>query len=138
MKNVNIVSYDSKHKTHFSDLLSNLELFNLKYDEAALKSLPTWNDNSDYSNYPSFDDVVKTFNPETDNNKTFVCRVKDGQIWTSDSTLGGYDRGVDTSDQRCKDNLNRSLYGSDEHKGVDDDDAGALNAYVRYYKDRNG
>jgi len=138
MKNVNIVSYDSKHKPHFSDLLSNLELFNSKYDEAALKSLPTWNDNSDYSNYPSFDEVVKTFNPETDNNKTFVCRVKDGQIWTSDSTLGGYDRGADTSDQKCKDNLNQTLYGSDEPKGFDDDDAGTLNAYVRYYKDRNG
>ena len=138
MKNVNIVSYNSKHKPHFSDLLSNLELFNSKYDEAALKSLPTWNDNSDYSNYPTFEETLNNFNPKTDSNKTFVCRVKDDQIWTSDSTLGGYDRGTETSDQKCKDNLNQTLHGSDESKGFDDDDAGTLNAYVRYYKDENG
>ena len=53
MKNVIIVSYDSNHRTHFPDLLSNLKLFNDKYDEAALKDLPDWNDNSDYSHKPS-------------------------------------------------------------------------------------
>ena len=74
MKNAIIVSYDSKHKPHFTDLLSNLNLFKQKYDEADLKKLPKWKDNSDYSNYPSIEEVVANFNPETDNNKTFVVK----------------------------------------------------------------
>ena len=139
MKNVIIVSYDSNHRQrHFPDLLSNLHLFNKQYDEAALKDLPDWNDNSDYSNYPVIEEVVKNFNPETDNNKTFVCRIRDNQIFTSDSTLGGYDRGTQTSDQKCRDNLNQLSPNTGEPKGFDDDDAGTLNAYIRYYKDKNG
>jgi hypothetical protein len=138
VKNAIIVSYDSKHKPHFTDLLSNLNLFKQKYDEADLKKLPKWKDNSDYSNYLSIEEVVANFNPETDNNKTFVCRVKDHQIWTSDSTLGGYDRAKETNDSKCRENLNQILYGSDEPKGFNDDDAGTLNFYVRYYKDKHG
>ena len=138
MKNVIIVSYDSNHRTHFPDLLSNLHLFNKQYDEAAIKDLPDWNDNSDYSNYPVIEEIVKNFNPETDNNKTFVCRIRDNQIFTSDSTLGGYDRGTQTSDQKCRDNLNQLSPNTGEPKGFDDDDAGTLNAYIRYYKDKNG
>jgi len=138
MSNTNIVSFNSNHKTHFTDLVSNLKLFNNQYNETRLNDLPVWIDNSDYSNYPTFEEIVENFDPKRDNGKTFVCRVKDIQFWTSDSTLGGYDRGTKTSDQKCRDNLNQKLHGSDKPKGFNDDDAGTLNAYVRYHIDKNG
>ena len=131
MKNYRIVSYDSKHKPQFNDLTSNNNLFNKKYPESELNNLGKYKDNSDYSNYPTFEEVVANFNPETDSGKSFICRVKDHQIWTSDSTLGGYDRASQVDYTKCLTNLQQAIYGSDEPKGFVDEDAGVLNGYVR-------
>ena len=136
MKNYRIVSYDSKHKPQFNDLTSNNNLFNKKYPESELNNLGKYKDNSDYSNYPTFEEVVANFNPETDSGKSFICRVKDHQIWTSDSTLGGYDRASQVDYTKCLTNLQQAIYGSDEPKGFVDEDAGVLNGYVRYIPDK--
>ena len=132
MKNVEIVSYDSKHKPQFDDLTSNIKLFNKQYPESELNNLDKYNDNSDYSNYPTLEEVVANFNPETDSDKSFICRVKDYQIWTSDSTLGGYDRASQVDYTKCLSNLQQVIYGNDEPKGFVDEDAGVLNGYIRY------
>ena len=136
MKNYRIVSYDSKHKPQFTDLTSNINLFNEKYPESELNNLDNYSDNSDYSNYPTLEEVVANFNPETDSDKSFICRVKDHQVWTSDSTLGGYDRASQVDYTKCLSNLQQVIYGKDEPKGFVDEDAGVLNGYVRYTPDK--
>ena len=141
MQNFSIVRYDSKdtnHKPYFKDLMSNLEYFNSEYDNNALLELPNWRDNSNYSSYPSLQTIIENFDPEDDKGKSFVCRVQDDEIWSSDSSLGGFDRAYQTKDKSCRSNLNSTTYGESEPKGFNDDDAGILNAYIRYDIDEFG
>lgn len=141
MDNIHIVRNDSKDTTQVTfpkDLSSNLNLFKESYDEAAILALPKYGDNSDYSAYKSFEQIVKDYNPITDVEKSFVCRVKDSYVFSSDSKKGGYDRCSQVSDKKCRDNLNQTRPNSSEVKGFDDNDAGILNAMVRYYKKYDG
>lgn len=130
-------NYDSTKKV-FSDLINNNNYFHSKYDEAKLICLGNYNDNSNYDSYPTLEEIVNNYDPIKDKGKTFVCTVKDSQIFTSDSSLGGYDRLTQVSDKKCRENLNQKLYGSDEPKGFDDNDAGTLNAFIRFLKGENG
>jgi len=141
MQNFSIVRYDSKstnHNPYFKDLMSNLEYFNSEYDHNTLLELPIWKDNSNYLSYPSLQTIIENFNLENDKGKSFVCRVQDNEIWSSDSSLGGFDRAYQTKDKSCRSNLNRTTYGESEPKGFNDDDAGILNAYIRYGIDKSG
>jgi len=145
MAKYNLVSYNTatpNQKSPFSDLVSNLQLFNKAYDgkdkDKLLHKLPFWSDNSNYNSYPTIDDVIKNFNPKTSLDQTFVCRVRDDQIWSSDFTLGGFDRATQTNDKSCRNNLNTKKYGEDRVKGFNDDDSGTLNAYIRYQVKKDG
>ena len=145
MAKYNLVSYNTatpNQKSPFSDLVSNLQLFNKAYDgkdkDKLLHKLPFWSDNSNYNSYPTIDDVIKNFNPKTSLDQTFVCRVRDDQIWSSDFTLGGFDRATQTNDKSCRNNLNTKKYGEDKVKGFNDDDSGTLNAYIRYQVKKDG
>ena len=141
MTHFNIVRYDSKDtnpQPYFKDLMSNLEYFNSQYDDNALLELPNWKDNSNYSSYPSLQTIIENFDPQEDKGKSFVCRVQDDEIWSSDSSLGGFDRAYQTKDKSCRSNLNRTTYNESEPKGFNDDDAGILNAYIRYHTDLFG
>jgi hypothetical protein len=142
MKNYEIVNSDNFNQSNFtenfSDLINNNNYFNSTYDEAKLICLDNYKDNSDYSSYPSLEDIIKNYDHTTDKDKTFVCTVEDKQIWTSDFSKGGYDRLTKVSDQTCRENLNQKIYGSDEPKGFDDNDAGTLNGVLRYLKDETG
>ena len=139
MYNTTIVSYDftKNIKGLPSDLSSNLEFFNNDYDEVQLLDLPEYGDNSNYKDFESFDSLVSRFDPEKHTGQSFVCRVPDKYVWSSDSAKGGYDRISHVSKQKCKDNLNKKLDGSNEPKGFEDDDAGILSAYVRYEKKKD-
>lgn len=128
-------------KNPYSDLVSNKVLFLNKYNEQEIIKLKSdteikWigKDNSDYSNYPTFEEVIADYskNPEKYNNKSVICRVKDWHIFTSDKTKGGYDRAMETSDDKCRANLKQEINGTGEQKGFNDDDAGTLNGFVRF------
>lgn len=126
-----------KTKKVFSDLINNNNYFHSIYDEAKLICLDNYNDNSNYNSYPTLEEIVKNYNPIEDKGKTFVCTVKDNQIFTSDSSTGGYDRLTQVSDKKCRENLNQPLFGSNEAKGFDDNDAGTLNGFIRFFKGEN-
>ena len=145
MAKYNIVSYNTatpNQKAPFPDLVSNLKLFKKEYDgkdvEKQLHDLPFWSDNSNYDSYLTLDDVIKNFNPKTSLDQTFVCKVRDDQIWSSDFTLGGFDRATETNDRSCRNNLNTKRYNEDGVKGFNDDDSGTLNAYIRYVVNKDG
>jgi len=145
MAKYNLVTYNKakpNQKSPFPDLVSNLKLFNKAYDgkdeEKLLHKLPLWSDNSSYSSYSTLDEVIAKFNPKNSLNQTFVCRVRDDQIWSSDFTLGGFDRATQTNDKSCRNNLNTKRYNKDEVKGFNDDDSGTLNAYIRYQVKKDG
>ena len=145
MAKYNLVSYNTatpNQKAPFSDLVSNLQLFNKAYDgkdeDKILHNLPFWSDNSNYNSYPTLDEIIAKFNPKNSLDQTFVCRVKDNQIWSSDFTLGGFDRATETNDKSCRSNLNTKRYNEDKVKGFNDDDSGTLNAYIRYKVRKDG
>lgn len=135
---INYSLVNSGQKLHFTDLLSNRSIFDEKYSVEELHKLPDWNDNSDYSSYTPIEDILNNFDPDIDEGRTYTCLIGDEYIFTSDSSKGGFDRGSQTSDEKCRQNLNQTINGSDEPKGFDDNAAGILNAYIRYYVDKNG
>ena len=75
-----IVSYDLETNSTTAnisdDLLSNLKEFHHNQmtptELIDLQSRKSWTDNSDYSNYPTLQEVVDNYNPEVDFNKSFV------------------------------------------------------------------
>lgn len=148
MKNANIIASNGAEINHtfFKDLVSNLSLFNQYYTNDVLnhiEDIDKLHDNSDYSNFPTFEEVVNSFDPETDYNRTFVCRVSEDQLWSSDSSKGGFDRTTEAHREHSKkqiiENLKEKIInpetGYEEYKGFNDEDAGILNARVRYVYD---
>ena len=137
MVNTTIVSYNEiknsiSHKVP-RDLLSNLQYFRNTVDTATieyLKSNHAWSDNSDYSNYPHVDEIVKMYNPETDLHKSWVCRVPMNYIFTSDKSLpDGYDRCSETDHNKCVKNLDEN-----DELGFDDFKSDTLNGHFRWYR----
>ena len=75
----------------YKDLISNLTLFNQAYNPIRLADLEDFNDDSDYSTYPTLESVLEEYDPETYAGKTFTVRVAEEYIFSSDAELGGYD-----------------------------------------------
>ena len=138
MNSYELVKSDGVQISHPSqkDLVSNLGLFNKYYTQTTLAEIEDFKDNSDYSSYSTIQSVIDKFNPETDFNKTFVCRISEEYIWSSDWHYGGYDRTIESNEESgkkvCLENLKQKSQHSSEYKGFNDDDAGTLNAYIRY------
>jgi len=119
----------------YSDLVSNLTIFNQEYKSKKLSELEDLPDNSDYSNYQTLEELIERYDPETFSGKSFVVRVKDNQIWSSCGEYGGYDRPQhlrnESSDSKARENI-REPYGEEGlPKGFRDEDCGTLNAFIR-------
>ena len=135
-----IVSYDLETNSTTSnisdDLLSNLKEFHHNQitptELIDLQSRKSWTDNSDYSNYPTLREVVWSYNPEVDFNKSFVCRVPMNCVFTSDKSIGGYDRCSEINIQQCISNMDSINPMTGEPSGFDDFKSDTLNAHIRY------
>ena len=138
MNSYELIKSDGVQISHPSqeDLVSNISLFNKYYPQTTLAEIEDFKDNSDYSSYPTLQDIVDNFDPELDSNKTFVCRVSEEYLWSSDWHEGGYDRTIEANEETgkttCLQNLRQKSQNLSQSKGFNDDDAGTLNAYVRY------
>ena len=127
------------HPNH-TDLISNLSLFNQSYDSKKLSELEDFSDNSNYSTYPTLDDVLAEYNPDTYEGKTFIVRVDEKHIFSSDSELKGYDRPKwllkKSNDDKCRENLRKLLNGVS--RGWHEPDANTLNGWVRVDEEVTG
>jgi len=133
-----IIDTDNKKQQPFSDLVSNSKIFKKEYKtEDLLKLKDVWTDNSDYSDYPTLDTVIKNYNPVEDKHKSFVCRVQDKYVWSSCGKIGGYDRPNDVDYKKCHSHLNEKVNGNGQKKGFNDDDADVLHGKIRFIK-KNG
>lgn len=128
-----------KHPSH-SDLVSNLTIFNEEYDSKRLSDIENFEDNSDYSNYKTLEEVLDNYDPELYDGKSFTVRVKDTLVFSSSDLLGGYDRPealrFPSNDSRCRENLRKPI-GDQEHRGFRDEDCGTLNGFVRVELDNS-
>jgi len=117
----------------YPDLISNLALFNQVYDSEKLSKLEDFSDDSDYSTYPLIEDIVNNYDPKQYNGKTFVVRVDEKYIFSSDSESGGYDRPKwllnKSNDDKCRENLRKNLNG--KARGWHEADSNTLNGWVR-------
>lgn len=117
----------------YKDLISNLTLFNQAYSPTRLSDLEDFNDDSDYSTYPTLESVLEEYDPETYIGKTFTVRVAEEYIFSSDAELGGYDRPKwllkKSNDDRCRENLRTPLNG--HSRGWHESDANTLNGWIR-------
>ena len=135
-----IVSYDLETNSTTAnisdDLLSNLKEFHHNQmtptELIDLQSRKSWTDNSDYSNYPTLQEVVDNYNPEVDFNKSFVCSVPMNCVFTSDKSIGGYDRCSELNIQQCISNMDSINPMTGEPSGFDDFKSDTLNAHIRY------
>jgi len=139
MKNTILVSGDqNKYLNTFTDLVSNSDIFKKEYDDNALLSLPNWPDNSDYSHYPTLQEVIQDYDPEKDKNKSFVCRVSDKFVFSSCANLDGYDRPNNVDYKKCHAHLNEKINGNSEVKGFNDEDADVLHGKIRFAIQEDG
>lgn len=139
MRNIILVSGDQKKYLNiFTDLVSNSDIFKEQYDDNALLSLPDWPDNSDYSNYPTLQEVIQDYDPEKDKNKSFVCRVSDKFVLSSCANLDGYDRPNNVDYKKCHAHLNERINGNSEVKGFNDEDADVLHGKIRFVIQEDG
>ena len=117
-----------------SDLVSNLTIFNEEYDSKRLSEIENFEDNSDYSNYPTLEKVLDNYDAKKYGGKSFTVRVKDIYIFSSSDLLGGYDRPealrFPSNDSKCRANL-RKPFGDQEHRGFRDEDFGTVNGFIR-------
>ena len=123
-------------KSQFKDLVKNIQLFNDKYSEEDLLTLPRWKDhahNGYYNNYPHIDELLSQNLTDEDLEKSYVVRIPISYIFSSEESLGGCDRPIWTSnlgDKQCRINLD-SPNGSGQKKGFRPEDALVLAAYLR-------
>lgn len=135
-----LVSYDTSTKKITSeippDCISNLQWFINKNNDnpMVLNNLrseygDTWIDNSDYSNYPTIEEIIQNYDPIQYKNKSFVCRVDMKYVFTSDKSVRGYDRLSEINHHQCVNSLNEN-----DKLGFDDNKADTLNGHLRPYK----
>ena len=130
-----LVSCHSGITPHFSDLVSNTLLFKKEYPEQRIVeeiSTKNYKDDSDYQNYPNILKVLKENNYNISN---IVCTIPDEYIWSSSNKLRGFDRPEDVRYVQCTTNMDEIVNG--EKKGFSDKDAGTLNAYIRFFYDKD-
>ena len=97
----NIIESDGVKEFHpnVTNLISNLTLFNQTYDEKSLLKIEDFEDDSDYSNLSTLEEILENFDPNTHTpNIRYHCKVSENYIWSSDRTKinsdgkFGYDR----------------------------------------------
>ena len=129
-----LVGCHSGIEPHFSDLVSNLQLFHKEYPAKRIAeelSLKHYKDDSDYTNYPNITFALK----DNDNFiKNLVCTIPSEFIWSSSNKRRGYDRPEEVNYVTNTSNMDEKVNGV--RKGYSDKDAGTLNAYIRYYYDK--
>ena len=121
----------------FTDLVSNFQLFHNIYDKEKLLELPSWEDHSNngfYNNYPHINEFLSKDLTEEDLNQSHIVRIPTSYIWSSEESLGGFDRPIWTSikgDKQCRENLNNQNGSRPSKKGYRPEDAQVLAAYLR-------
>ena len=117
-----------------TDLVSNRAIFNQAYDSKRLTELENFNDDTDYSNYPTLEEILEDYDPQKYTNRSFTVRVHEKYIWSSDGEhLGGYDRPLwllrKSNDDKCRENIRKPFNG--EARGFRDADCNVLNGWIR-------
>ena len=127
----------------FTDLVSNFQLFHNIYDKEKLLELPSWEDHSNngfYNNYPHINEFLSKDLTEEDLNQSHIVRIPTSYIWSSEESLGGFDRPIWTSikgDKQCRENLNNQNGSRSSKKGYRPEDAQILAAYLRPCEENN-
>tara|TARA_R110000823_G_scaffold37628_1_gene102096 strand:+ start:266 stop:1621 length:1356 start_codon:yes stop_codon:yes gene_type:complete len=131
---------DSIENLDYSDLISNLSLFNQSYTSKRLSELEDFSDDSDYSTYPSIEEIIENYDPEIYDGKTFVVKVDEKYIFSSDSEKNGYDRPKSllrkSNDDICRKNLRKK--NQYNQLGWSEADSNTLNGWIRVQEIVNG
>lgn len=120
------------HPNH-KDLVSNLTIFNEQYTSTELSEIENFNDDSDYSNYQTLEEVLESYDPSSYDGKSFTVRVNEKYIFSSCDLQGGYDRPSalrnPSNDGKCRSNLRKPFNGVP--RGFRDEDCNVLNGWIR-------
>ena len=126
-----------KTNPHFTDLVNNYQIFHDVYDtHEKLLGLPNWKDHSSngyYDNYEHIDELLSKDLTDEDLERSYTVRIPISYIFSSEESLGGFDRPLWTStkgDKQCRENLN-TPNGDGTPKGYRPEDAQVLAAYLR-------
>jgi hypothetical protein len=122
-------------ETTFPDLVNNFDLFHQYFSDKRekLKSLPSWNDDRNYSNIQHIDDLFASLDKSNiDSTLEYEVRVPISYIFSSPT----YDRTRECFKPNgikiCIDHLNKEMNGT--HLGFNSEAAGNCAAYIRYDK----
>ena len=116
-----------------TDLVCNFDLFNNSISAEELLKLPSWKDDSNYSNYEHIDDFLKRDFTDKEMELAWPVRVPISYIWSSEKSKGGYDRPYDATNKGRhiqKQNLN-TPNGGGNPKGYVSSDASFLSGILR-------
>ena len=121
---------NSHIQASFPDLVNNLEVFRENFSDEDILALPDWNDDTNYSNLESLDELIERLDGDYDPTYTYTVRVPIDYIYSSAKEQGGYDRTIDVNTKKsyidtCKSNLNTN------DKGYRQDDCGSLHGMIR-------
>jgi len=113
----------------YSDLINNYEKFHEFYTpQNLLKLQGKWEDNSDFSSYRTIEDLLENLE-DADLSKTHVVSVDIKNIFSSETSLGGFDRALwSIENQSAKKQQHESL---NRHGGYSENAAGVLSARLR-------
>ena len=135
-----ITALDNSLKKQFPDLVKNFDIFHDKFTEVDFLNQdmfsPAWEDHSSngyYNHHIHIDDLLSKDLIDEDLEKNYVVRVPISYLFSSESSQGGCDRPLWTSQQgedQCRKNLNQ-LNGNGLPKGYRPEDAEILSAYLR-------
>ena len=125
---------NSHTQAAFPDLVNNLEIFRENFSDEDILELTDWNDDTEYSNLESIDELIERLDGDYDPTYTYTVRVPIDYIYSSAKERGGYDRTIDVNTKQsyvntCKGHLNEKVNG--ETKGFRQDDALTMHGMIR-------
>ena len=119
----------SNNPVIYSDLINNYKKFHEFYTpQSLLKLQGKWKDNSDFSNFPTIEDLLENLD-DADLSKAHVVSVDIKDIFSSETSLGGFDRALwsienPSARKQQHESLNR-------HGGYSENAAGVLSGILR-------
>ena len=91
---------NSHIQASFPDLVNNLEVFRENFSDEDILALPDWNDDTNYSNLESIDELIERLDGDYDPTYTYTVRVPIDYIYSSAKEQGGYDRTIDVNTKK--------------------------------------
>jgi len=120
----------------FSDLIKNYDEFTEFYTEQNLLKLQgIWDDNSNNSNYRTIEDLLENLD-DADLSKSHIVTVDIKDIFSSEASLGGFDRPLWSIKNRSA--IDQQHENLNLHGGYCEDAAGVLSAKLRPHPTMEG